>query len=99
MSPSSRSSLCVVLGYEPLDSFYKATRARKAAAPGSSGVAGWVHRAGPSSGIANNRDSHVPGDGASSSPRTSLEPRRSAVLISALATGPPAGVGGGLGPF
>ena len=29
----------------------------------------------------------------------SLEPRRSAVLISALATGPPAGVGGGLGPF
>ena len=29
----------------------------------------------------------------------SLEPRRSAVLISGLATGPPAGVGGGLGPF
>ena len=29
----------------------------------------------------------------------SLEPRRSAVLTSALATGPPAGVGGGLGPF
>ncbi len=29
----------------------------------------------------------------------SLEPRRSAVLISALATGPPAGVGGRLGPF
>ncbi|MGZ5950789.1 MAG: hypothetical protein ACXWO1_11710 [Isosphaeraceae bacterium] len=29
----------------------------------------------------------------------SLEPRRSAVLISALATGPPAGVGGGPGPF
>ena len=29
----------------------------------------------------------------------SLEPRRSAVLISAWATGPPAGVGGGLGPF
>ncbi len=29
----------------------------------------------------------------------SLEPRRSAVLISALATGPPAGVGGELGPF
>ena len=28
-----------------------------------------------------------------------LEPRRSAVLISALATGPPAGVGGRLGPF
>ena len=31
--------------------------------------------------------------------KDSLEPRRSAVLISALATGPPAGVGGGLGPF
>ena len=29
----------------------------------------------------------------------SLERRRSAVLISGLATGPPAGVGGGLGPF
>src|SRR5271165_4184834 len=29
----------------------------------------------------------------------SLEPRRSAVLISGLATGPPAGVGGRLGPF
>ncbi|MGB2610383.1 MAG: hypothetical protein ACXVBB_14980 [Isosphaeraceae bacterium] len=29
----------------------------------------------------------------------SLEPRRSAVLISGFATGPPAGVGGGLGPF
>ena len=29
----------------------------------------------------------------------SLEPKRSAVLISGLATGPPAGVGGGLGPF
>ena len=29
----------------------------------------------------------------------SLGPRRSAVLISGLATGPPAGVGGGLGPF
>jgi len=29
----------------------------------------------------------------------SLEPRQSAVLISGLATGPPAGVGGGLGPF
>src|SRR5208283_6060330 len=29
----------------------------------------------------------------------SLEPRRSAVLISGLATGPPAGLGGGLGPF
>ena len=29
----------------------------------------------------------------------SLEPRRSAVLISGLATEPPAGVGGGLGPF
>ena len=28
-----------------------------------------------------------------------LEPRRSAVRISAWATGPPAGVGGGLGPF
>ena len=30
---------------------------------------------------------------------SSLEPRRSAVLITALATGPPAGVGGRLGPF
>jgi len=29
----------------------------------------------------------------------SLEPGRSAVLISGLATGPPAGVGDGLGPF
>jgi len=29
----------------------------------------------------------------------SLERRRSAVLISGLATGPPAGVGGGLGAF
>jgi len=29
----------------------------------------------------------------------SLERRRSAVLNSGLATGPPAGVGGGLGPF
>ena len=29
----------------------------------------------------------------------SLEPRRSAVLISALATGPPAGVGGGSDRF
>ena len=29
----------------------------------------------------------------------SLEPRRFAVLISDLATGPPAGVGGALGPF
>ena len=29
----------------------------------------------------------------------SLEPGRAAVLISALATGPPAGVGGRLGPF
>ena len=29
----------------------------------------------------------------------SLGPRQSAVLISALATGPPAGVGGGPGPF
>ena len=38
MSPSSRSSLCVVLGYEPLDSFYKTTHLRKAAAPGSSGA-------------------------------------------------------------
>ncbi len=28
-----------------------------------------------------------------------LEPRRSAVLISGLTTGPPAGVGGGLGSF
>ena len=28
-----------------------------------------------------------------------LEPRRSAVLVSGLATGPPAGVGGRLGPF
>jgi len=32
-------------------------------------------------------------------PGRSLEPRRSAVLISGLATGPPAGVGGALGPF
>jgi len=29
----------------------------------------------------------------------SLEPRRSAVFISGLATGPPAGVGAGLEPF
>ena len=29
----------------------------------------------------------------------SFDPRRSAVLISGLATGPPAGVGGRLGPF
>src|SRR5271157_2515964 len=32
-------------------------------------------------------------------PARSLEPRRSAVLICGLATGPPTGVGGGLGPF
>ena len=31
--------------------------------------------------------------------RLLLEPRRSAGLISGLTTGPPAGVGGGLGPF
>src|SRR5271166_6651225 len=36
---------------------------------------------------------------ASSPPARSLERRRSAVLISCLATGPPAGVGGELGPF
>src|SRR5271157_2167269 len=32
-------------------------------------------------------------------PARSLEPRRSAMLISGLATGPPSGVGDGLGPF
>src|SRR5271166_3123201 len=33
MSPSSHSSLCVVLGYEPLDSFYKTTRVKKSRSP------------------------------------------------------------------
>ncbi len=41
----------------------------------------------------------VAGTGARSPPARALERRRSAVLISGLATGPPAGVGGGLGPF
>jgi len=65
MSPSSRSSLCVVLAYEPLDSFYTTSRARKAAAQGPERVAGSVRRAGATSAVANDRESDVPGDGAS----------------------------------
>src|SRR5271165_10485 len=53
MSPSSRSSLCVVLAYEPLDSFYTTGRVRIAAAQGPEKVAGRGRRAGATSTVAN----------------------------------------------
>jgi len=44
-------------------------------------------------------EAHVGATKCAPPPARSLEPRRSAVLISGWATGPPAGVGYGLGPF